>query len=641
MDYSFANDALWQIKLTENDFSQFVQPYIGNGLIGTRVDRLIVGTDDAAPLCTISKAVYGTDGQVMLPAWNHVRCIIDGVCYTAYAGVHHLTHTLDLQTAVVTLEDQWEYLPGKSIAVTICEVIPRSVAMGSYLSIRLDHLPEGASIEFGLLGNHVAQDYTMAFSTPDASTLLGEYQTVKGDRPCSQALRWQFDTPMSHLAVNRETHSARITATLAGSQCLLHIYHGIGSYALGDDASGQALRVVDEMQQLGAARILAENARNWQEIWRDGIAFQGDEAMQSQMVLAHQFHLLCSLSEQVFPLGALGLSMPGWGGMQLWDADFWNFRGILPLWPSFAKSIVLYRKRLLETAQLHAYVNGYDGAWFPWMANDVGRNRTPVNYQDELHVNIWIAVAAWEYYQFTGDREFLRDTAWPIISNIADFFASRVVYAQDNLYHLPMVVGPDEGVCEVGAGRCHDHFLTNFGVQRVMEIALAGAEILGVTPRPCWKDIAEHVFFVAADAQGIIPEYSGYAGDHIKQADVILAFYPLEFPAEAETIINNINYYQSRVPMEGPLMSHQIASCLLMRLGRKTEGMALLFRKMSEFSRSAYHIPYECTCNDNNIMLTGIGGELQALIYGYYGCTLADTDAIPRIGQFNAGSNAS
>jgi len=47
------------------------------------------------------------------------------------------------------------------------------------------------------------------------------------------------------------------------------------------------------------------------------------------MVLAHQFHLLCSLGdERVAPLGTVGLSMNNWGGSQLWDADFWNLRAI-------------------------------------------------------------------------------------------------------------------------------------------------------------------------------------------------------------------------------------------------------------------------------------------------------------------------
>ncbi|WP_161950207.1 hypothetical protein [Pseudoclostridium thermosuccinogenes] len=66
------------------------------------------------------------------------------------------------------------------------------------------------------------------------------------------------------------------------------------------------------------------------------------------------------------------MSKNEWGGCQLWDADFWLFRAILPLWPEFAKAILSFREKTLEKAKEHARVTGYKGAWYAWMTDEEG-----------------------------------------------------------------------------------------------------------------------------------------------------------------------------------------------------------------------------------------------------------------------------
>ena len=57
MEYSWKNYKLWQIRINENDFDDFIQPYIGNGIMGCRFDKLVIGVDEK-PLCNLSRAVY-------------------------------------------------------------------------------------------------------------------------------------------------------------------------------------------------------------------------------------------------------------------------------------------------------------------------------------------------------------------------------------------------------------------------------------------------------------------------------------------------------------------------------------------------------------------------------------------------------
>ena len=233
----------------------------------------------------------------------------------------------------------------------------------------------------------------------------------------------------------------------------------------------------------------------------------------------------------------------------------------------------------------------------------------------------------------TKDLSYLSQIGWPIIRAIADFFASRVEWGTDGRYHLNCVLGPDESVYDCGHLRVHDHFMTNFGVKKIMETACLAADLLSEKANETWKPVMENMYLPSADERGIIPEYKGYGEHGIKQADVILAFYPLGYDAEPDVIQKNIKFYRDKLMYYGPMMSAQIESCILMKSGEKEKGLKRLFEDAREFTRGKHLIPFECRDqdNDNSVMLTGIAGELQALIFGYYEADIGNFDHIPRI----------
>jgi hypothetical protein len=182
-------------------------------------------------------------------------------------------------------------------------------------------------------------------------------------------------------------------------------------------------------------------------------------------------------------------------------------------------------------------------------------------------------------------------------------------------------------------GTCDDHFTTVWGIKNVLRAALASMDILRQNPDEDWSKVEAGLCLPPADGEGIFPEYSGYAGAGIKQADLILSFYPLGYRAPEEVTLKNVEYYSRKIMGYGPVMNSQIESCILMRNGRKKEGIEHLFHTFREFVRGPHFIPFECRNNDNSFMLTGIAGTLQALIYGYYGATVEDSSCIPKIGD--------
>lgn len=635
MDYSWSNDDLWQIRITQQDFIDFEQPYIGNGVFGTRFDKLVMGTDKK-PLCTLSRAVYDGGKQLLLPAWNHVFFEIGGITYTPDSGKHRLEQVLDLRNAKVAMADRWEYRPGKAVIVSVEMFIPRTLGHVGYLSLSVERMEEAATLRFGILGDTLKGYKRMDFSSEGDSAVTGEYGTEKQNRTFAQATAWK-SSGLRSFEAGAANRRIEVTAAADGEKMRLELFHVVQSYEESETPRSSAAGKAKRLRTLGRDALLNTSSAEWKRLWKTGLAFETDDRRIAKSLLTHQFYLLCSLEAVSLPLGPLGLSKNGWGGTQFWDADFWIFRAVLPLWSDLARSIVDFRAKTLDRAKALARAMGCEGAWYPWMADEAGANGTPVRYSDELHVNIWIALAAWEYFSAFKDGRYLRETAWPILSGIADFFASRLETGRDGKMHLNCVVGPDESVCESEREqyRVGDDFLTNFGVRRVMEAACAAAESLGISPAACWKGAAERIFLPQPDANGIFPEYRGYSGHRIKQADVILAFYPLGFEADPEVIVNNVRYYHEKTDANGPLMTSQIESCILMRLGEKEAGLKSLFTGMDEFIRGPHFMPFECRNSDNgnSIMLTGIGGELQALIYGYYEADAGNYGRIPRVAQ--------
>ena len=111
------------------------------------------------------------------------------------------------------------------------------------------------------------------------------------------------------------------------------------------------------------------------------------------------------------------------------------FPGVLAMQPDMASSLLAYRLEHLAGANTKAksYNPPYDGVMFPWESAVTGQETSPAPYGTlEIHVSGDIAFAVWQYWMFTGtvnsntSMSWLENTAWPILSGIADFWTSKL-----------------------------------------------------------------------------------------------------------------------------------------------------------------------------------------------------------------------
>ena len=87
------------------------------------------------------------------------------------------------------------------------------------------------------------------------------------------------------------------------------------------------------------------------------------------------------------------------------------------------------------------------GLRFAWESALTGDEVTPAWAETghlEQHITADVALAQWQHYLATGDREWLRERGWPVIRGAADFWASRAQPGPDGRLHITQTEGPDE-----------------------------------------------------------------------------------------------------------------------------------------------------------------------------------------------------
>lgn len=73
-----------------------------------------------------------------------------------------------------------------------------------------------------------------------------------------------------------------------------------------------------------------------------------------------------------------------------------------------------------------------------------------------LPSSAWLAQHFWEHYAFTGDRKFLKDTAWPVLKDVSEFWLDHLV-EKDGKLVVPKGWSPEHGPREDGVA--HDQEL--------------------------------------------------------------------------------------------------------------------------------------------------------------------------------------
>lgn len=385
-----------------------------------------------------------------------------------------------------------------------------------------------------------------------------------------------------------------------------------------NEAERQVIYAVHE----GEEALMQAHYRLWDELWQSDIRIEGDDDAQ-RIVRFALFNLYSSCrGGSRLSIPPMGLSLQGYNGHIFWDTELWMYPPMLLLNQDIARSMLDYRFDRLPAARKKALAYGYRGAMFPWESDDSGEEATPTHALTgpfEHHITADIGIACWNYYCVTRDMRWLQREGYPLLKEIADFWASRVTSNQDGSYSVYNVTGADEY-----ANGVTDNAFTNGAASLALRYACQAAEICGEKVPEIWRAIGENIRILQFE-NGVTREHSTYKGEMIKQADANLLAYPLGLITDEYRQRQDLEYYAERIDQkDGPAMSYSVYCVQYARMGEADKAYEMFRRCYEPNLRKPFGVISETPTSNNPYFMTGAGGLLQAVLNGFCGLLITD-----------------
>ncbi|GFR84256.1 acid trehalase-like protein 1 [Elysia marginata] len=312
-------------------------------------------------------------------------------------------------------------------------------------------------------------------------------------------------------------------------------------------------------------------------------------------------------------------------GHVFWDQDTWMFPTVAVLHPDLGRRLVETRTRTLDAARLLAKRTGYKGARFPWESAFTGLETCPAEPygEREIHINGDVSLMFKQYWQLTHDKSFMaQGKGAELVWGVADFWASRVTHSTTNdSYRILGVMPPDEWHALV-----NDSAYTNNIAVINLDFANHLKTVMGQAENPQWREISAKMVRPYDVSRDYHPEFEGFnPRDRTKQADVVLLGFPLMVDMKPSTRQRDLHVYDRTTP-QGPAPAMTWGMFLIgwLELGDEAKAETLLTRSIQN-AQDPFLVWSENADGTGAVnFLTGMGGYLQSVVFGYGGCRLHD-----------------
>lgn len=297
-------------------------------------------------------------------------------------------------------------------------------------------------------------------------------------------------------------------------------------------------------------QLFHEHRISWSYIW--GLSNVEMETSGNEILILrlHIFHLHQTVSDNSIGLD-IGVPSRGWHGEAYRGHIFWDELYIFPFIifhsPQLARSLLMYRYHRLPKAREAAMESGFSGAMFPWQSGSNGREESqeihlnpqsgrwiPDNTRFQRHIGAAVAYNVWQYYQGTGDKDFLATFGAELILNTAMFWSDIAEYNENKgRYEIKGVMGPDEyhtnypGSEKPGLdNNAYTNFMAAWNIQCALNLldifkgehASMLAQKVGFDKKEVnrWKDITRKMYIPFSE-NNIILQFDGF--DKLKDLD--------------------------------------------------------------------------------------------------------------------------
>jgi trehalose/maltose hydrolase-like predicted phosphorylase len=686
---------LW--KITEDIFDPQKQHHketiftIGNGYICTRGafeegypgDRRATfahGVFDAVPISITELA--------NTPDWLPFIILLDDERFSLATGmIRHFIRSLDLRTGLLSRSVEWISPQGRAATITFERFT--SLSNEHIALIRCQVTPDfNGTVEFraslnGNTDNEGVAHWQWVTQGKRDETIFLHNRTRKSAIDFVNAMRLEGVVgnrlSMDYWDVENNPTMTMKMAAVPGKTLIVDKFVATATSRDAQYPLKMAFEHVNAIVDWPAA--YEANATAWEGEWdHTDVVIEGDsgpdssESDPAEAQIALRFNLFQMLiaaprHDDRVNIGAKTLSGFGYRGHSFWDTEIFMLPLFIYTAPNIARNLLNYRYQRLPAARLKAKSNGYEGAQFPWESADTGEEVTPTwvpHFADrnklvriwtgdiEIHISADVALAAFKYWQITGDDAWMVEQGAELILDTAKFWASRAEWNTGlNRYEYNDVIGPDENHEHVN-NNAYTNRMAQWNLQSALDILdwlkshapnkavdLAGCLDLSVDRLNHWRDVIAKMN-VNVDASGLIEQFEGFyqqpqvdlaameprtrsvqeiygiqEASHIqvlKQPDVLMMQYLLRDHYSDEQVRVNYDYYTPRTDHTyGSSLGPSIQAIMACEVGKPDDAYQHFMRAVRADLRDV-----RGNAGDG-IHGASAAGTWQAVVFGFAG----------------------
>ena len=389
----------------------------------------------------------------------------------------------------------------------------------------------------------------------------------------------------------------------------------------------QAGRMAAKARHDGFDAIRAENHAAWDELWKGRVRLVGANDRWQALADAAFFYLNTSVhasscaSTSIFGL-ATWHDYHYYYGHVMWDIEAFAAPVLTLVQPQAAHALLDYRFRYLESAKTNARLMGRQGAQFPWESSpSKGEEAAPLPGTacwHEDHVSLDVARAFTLFADATGEGEFRREKAWPVLAGVAEWIVSRVHKTAEG-YEIRASMGIAEREQPVDNAA-----FTNMAAVVVLNDAVRIGERLGRSVDPRWRAVAEGM--VLPRRGRVVVSHDGYRKTEEKGGtpDPLMGLWPFGYRLDPEDEQATLSFYldQADAYVGSPMLS-ALYGAWAARTGDRALALKLLDEGYARFESGRFSQILEYRFDRfpeqprAGPFFANMGGFLSSLVLGF------------------------
>ena len=281
-----------------------------------------------------------------------------------------------------------------------------------------------------------------------------------------------------------------------------------GVWSVTSSLSGESAEtIVNEALDRGVGRDYTAHLEFWDYFWKQSGISLSDTVLEKQYY-NELYKFGSAVRENSYPISLQAVWTADNGNLPPWKGDYHHdLNTQLSYWPAYTGNYLKEGKGYLNTlwAQKETnkrYTRQYfetDGLNVPGVATLTGEPMGGwIQYAMSPTVSAWLAQHFYLHWQYSRDRDFLRDRAYPYLKEVVTFLEQFTVKGRDGIRRLPLSSSP-----EIRDNSREAWFteMTNYDLALVKFAFTATSELAGEAGQ---KDEAAHW----AELAGELPDYS-------------------------------------------------------------------------------------------------------------------------------------